>query len=75
MRPAEINAALGREDTAGQRASLRNTLERAVQGRAAEAPGRRQLHGLSSLGGLCGRRPRREPRRTAVRHRRALGLL
>ncbi|MEU4202108.1 hypothetical protein [Streptomyces sp. NPDC045470] len=42
MRPADINTALGREDTAGQRESLRNTLERAVKAGQLKRPGRGQ---------------------------------
>ncbi|GCD32448.1 hypothetical protein OEIGOIKO_00161 [Streptomyces chrestomyceticus JCM 4735] len=42
MRPAEINTALGREDTPGQRESLRNTLERAVKAGQLKRPGRGQ---------------------------------
>ncbi|MFI0263105.1 hypothetical protein ACH4OW_29230 [Streptomyces sp. NPDC017056] len=42
MRPAEINTELGREDTAGQRESLRNTLERAVKAGLLKRPGRGQ---------------------------------
>ncbi|MFH8347584.1 hypothetical protein [Streptomyces sp. NPDC018045] len=42
MRPAEINIALGREDTAGQRESLRNTLERAVKAGLLKRPERGQ---------------------------------